>query len=274
MLNKINIYLSRFGAVGAVIPASAVRGAEGYKCVIIAAFPYFNGISDGNISLYARGEDYHRVITKILYGLTEILPKDGKHTVSADISPIDERYTACIAGLGVMGKNGLFISEKLGSFVFLGSIITTSELECEPIVEVKYCQNCGKCAKACPGGAIGKDGVDYTRCISNVGQKKGELTEEEQNLLKKSGMVFGCDACQICCPYNTNLDITPIEAFKSKIINKLTPDDLSGLSNKTFKEKYERYAFSWRGVSVLRRNIGIIFGGSHGDGEPEHSKRG
>lgn len=268
MLDKINAYLSRFGAAGAIIPASAVPGAEGYRSIIIAAFPYFNGVSEGNISLYARGEDYHAVLKRILSGVAEMLPKGEKHTVAADVSPIDERYAACVAGLGVMGKNGLFISETLGSFVFFGAVLTTSELDCLPVREVRSCINCGKCVLACPGGAIGEK-VDYARCVSGISQKKGELTKEERELLRSSGMVFGCDACQLCCPYNSELSVTPIEAFKTDLISALKPDELEGISNKKFREKYGKYAFSWRGAALLRRNVGIVCGGNHGTGESQ-----
>lgn len=226
------------------------------RSVIVFLIPYFNGIENGNISLYARAKDYHlyckELEDRIVPQIKDILGCDA--ALFADTSPIYETDAALLAGLGVIGKNGLLINEEYSSFVFIASVFTSADIE--DVTDksdylVRNCINCGKCLNACPVG------LDKNTCISSVTQKKGQLSEDEALLLKKYGTVWGCDICQLVCPYTKkmikNSTVTEIDHFKNDVVNHLTLDLLEKISKKEFKER----AFSWRGKEVLRRNIGI-----------------
>lgn len=95
---------------------------------------------------------------------------------------------------------------------------------------------------------------DFSKCLSEISQKKGDLTDTEKALLKKHKIVFGCDICQVVCPMNT-FEKTPIKEFYDNRISYLKREMFEGLSNKTFNEKYKNRAFSWKGKSLLLRNL-------------------
>lgn len=105
--------------------------------VFVAAFPYFTSShpSTGNLSLYARGEDYHRVLLRRLTWAAEQLAQrypDHHFVPGSDASPLDERQCARLAGLGILGRHGLLILPPYGSWVFLGTILTDLELPSAP----------------------------------------------------------------------------------------------------------------------------------------------
>ena len=89
-------------------------------------------------------------------------------------------------------------------------------------------------------------------------QKKGVLEPWEIKILQKDGLVFGCDICQSVCPMNQHVEKTPIPEFTADRIVSLHKEDLEGLSNKTFKEKYPDRAFTWRGPAVILRNLELL----------------
>ena len=238
----------------------------GIKSVICCAFPYYVK-SDGNICRYARGRDYHTEIcerlAKACTELKEYYP--GNNFVSlTDNSPLPETYAAVMSGIGMLGQNGLIIVPPYGSYVFIGTIATDLELNFENLPE-KYeqprvnCGSCGKCAKACPTKAFTtKDGrriFDYTKCVSHISQKKGELSATETEALKNSKLIWGCDECLDACPYNQNPKETEIPGFRENLITSLKLSDVNGLSNREFLQKYHERSFTWRGKAVLIRNL-------------------
>lgn len=227
------------------------------KSVIVCLFSYKNSSKkSGNVSLYARGLDYHKVISEKLDLLKEILVSNGYEAkVFCDNTDLCDRYLAYMAGLGFFGKNRLLINEKYGSYTFIGSILTDAVLEPDEPISVA-CKNCGKCISACPGGALSSNGYDPLRCVSYLTQTKGELSTAEINAVKKSGFVWGCDLCQSVCPYNEYATDTDIPEFKYNLIDTL--DINMADSNKQFKKKYSDRAFSWRGFNIIKRNLNIF----------------
>jgi epoxyqueuosine reductase QueG len=175
--------------------------------------------------------------------------------IFADIGPSVDRLLAYRAGLGFYGKNKMLINPDFGSYFFIGYILCDIELESDASIE-RECDGCGKCIKACPGSAL-DDSFCIEKCASHISQKKGELTQEEIEILKKSSLIFGCDICQRVCPHN-NITPRPMAEFTEDIISSLSKSDLEGLSNKEFMNKYKDRAFSWRGKKVLERNIDIL----------------
>lgn len=224
----------------------------------VALFPYYVNEKSGNVSMYARGLDYHMVVKEMLFPVAEkIVSLGAKHAeVHSDNGKYNDREAAYKAGLGFYGKNGMLINDKYGSYFFIGQIVC--DLSFKPGKPLKKtCLGCGKCLEACITGTL-KEGYSPEKCLSGISQKKGCLTKEEEEYIKVSGMCWGCDRCQQVCPHNKNLETTPISDFLKERILNLSPIDLDGLSERKFKEKYKKYAFSWRGVKVLRRNLEIL----------------
>ncbi len=219
------------------------------KSVIVFLIPYF--IEEGtNVSSYAVSRDYHIFIRKIGDELCRLL--DEKYSCHSrafgDHSPIDERDAAAKCGLGILGKNGLLINEKYGSYVFIGEVITSAELECiYTTSNVQTCCECGLCTTACPKGEIGE-------CLSALTQKKGDLTEKEAFFILKYNTAWGCDICQSVCPYNQNPKQTPIDFFYTSKIKSLNTSLLENMTDTEFSER----AYSWRGKETVLRNLKLL----------------
>ena len=234
--------------------------------VFVAAFSYFAGSQPGNLALYCRGEDYHGVVTRRLErvsaGLRERYP-NNRFVPGSDNSPVPERAAAILAGLGTQGKNQLLFVPDYGTYVFLGSILTDLPLETTkpegalPICQNSgTCQSCGKCQKACPGKALTETGGFIPeQCVSQITQKKGDLSPEERRLAEKHPLIWGCDICQAVCPQNRNARETAISEFRENLLPALTGQNLEGLSSRQFQKAYGNRAFAWRGVSPLQRNL-------------------
>lgn len=151
--------------------------------------------------------------------------------------------------MGIKGKNHLLINEKYGTFVFIGLLKTNSFIEPDN-PNFQGCLNCNKCTDIC--AALRNN--DFSVCISEISQKKGELSDYEKNILIDSGTVFGCDKCQTICPMN-KFTQTPIPEFYENRISMLHKDMFVNLSNKEFIRLYGNRAFAWRGKNVLLRNL-------------------
>ena len=223
------------------------------RSVILFLIPYYVSVPQ-NISIYAAPLDYHiyirEVTCRIISALQERFP-EGSFKGYGDHSPIDERDAALKGGLGILGDSGLIINEKYGTFVFIGDIITdvdASMLGGAVMHDVKNCIHCGACRKACPTGVL--SGCSDS-CLSAITQKKGELSGEEVELMRKFNTVWGCDICQTACPYNKTPAITPIEFFHRNRIELLTSDILDSFS----KDELRARAFGWRGRAVVKRNL-------------------
>ena len=252
-----------FDALGESMTASDLARAEALcpspAGVFAAAFPYYAGDAPGNLARYARGADYHDAVVRrlewVCRGLEGRWPRHVFHP-SADNSPVPERAAALAAGLGVLGDNGLVLLEGWGSYVFLGTILTDlADYPWPDPAPLRRCLQCGACAAACPGKALGDGGVKVYRCLSHLTQKKGTLTGEETALLAAHPLVWGCDTCQQVCPYNRDLPLTPLPEFREDLICTLTPGDVAGLTRKQFQARYPGRAFTWRGPGVLERNL-------------------
>lgn len=229
-------------------------GADGLSAVIFA-IPYLTPCKEKNISSYAVGRDYHlfcrELFDAVLPSLRSAYPNQ-RFEGFADHSPIDEIHAAALAGLGILGDNRLLITERYSSYVFLAEIITDAPIEtCEDPI-IRHCEGCGSCSERCP---MTKCGV----CLSSLTQKKGELSEDEEELIAKYSSAWGCDICQEACPHTrraieNGTIYTGIGFFKSELMPMLTTDMIDLMSEDDFKKR----AYSWRGKGTVRRNLWIL----------------
>ncbi len=161
----------------------------------------------GRIARYARGDDYHKVIKKRLHALCDrardAFPGAGFRAF-VDTAPVLERELAARAGIGWVAKHTLVINPTLGSYLLLGGVATTLELEApndQPVV-TDHCGTCTRCIDACPTDAITPYSVDARRCISYLTIEK--RTPIDPEFVEAIGdWIFGCDICQEVCPHNS-----------------------------------------------------------------------
>lgn len=242
-----------------LLERSGINAEKG--SAIMLAVPYLvRDNADGNLSEYAKSQDYH-LFFKLLFD--DIIPTLREEFPSlhfegfTDHSPIDEINAAALAGLGMIGKNGLLITEKYSSFVFVGEIITDLEIECA-VHKIQLCESCGKCQDLCPVGC------DIGRCLSALTQKKGALSPEESQAILENGSAWGCDLCQKVCPYTESAIrsgsiYTNIPFFYEKRLPFLTYDVVEAMSDDDFRKR----AYSWRGKQTILRNLLILYPSSN-----------
>lgn len=189
---------------------------DGCRSVIMLAFDY--GVSErlrySAIARYAQGSDYHAVIEAKLTDLDLFLQQyEGVQRCYVDSGPVLERDFASSCGVGWRGRNGLIVRES-GSRFFLAAVLTTLELPPDDAVPVR-CGNCSQCLQSCPTGALmGNGEMNASLCISYLTiENKGGIPEEMRELI--GGRIYGCDACQDCCPWNRREQTGGDVAFKS-----------------------------------------------------------
>lgn len=240
-----------------VYPQNIMQSA---KSMIVLLFPYLSTEHefDCNLSVYCMGLDYHISVSENVNNIVEYIQnsyKDAGFYTQVDTGPLNERFFAFYSGIGILGMNSMIFSRIYGSYVNIAIILTDIKLE-EKLYKIQYCDNCRQCIRHCPGNAI-KEGyvIDTQKCISYITQLKGELEHSSKKKLKSTNKVFGCDKCQSVC--HMNKDIKKIQSSYS-IIKNLYIDDIKDISNKKFKQKYRDRAFSFRGKSVIQRNLEIL----------------
>lgn len=232
------------------------------KSIIVCAFPYhIDDEKESNLSRYCRGLDYHIVAKELLQKVCNYLDENiegFEYKIFVDNGPLVDRELAYLSGIGYFGINNNIITDKYGSYVFIGYIINNYEFSLDKPLD-KECMKCGKCVKYCPGNALlGNYDMNPRKCLSYITQKKEELSLEEVKSIKSSGKIFGCDICQEVCPHNKNIKETHIEEFMKDLILNLDYEEIDEISNKEFKRRYGNRAFSWRGKKIIKRNIEII----------------
>lgn len=225
--------------------------------------PQKTGYKRGKITPNSWGRDYHHVLQDKLQQLAqgiELLSKDFEYKGMVDTGALVDTAVARRAGIGFIGKNGLVISKEFGSYMYLGELITN--LEIEPDQPVDYdCGDCRRCLDACPTSCLIGDGtMSAKRCLSFQTQVKGMMDLEFRRKIKT--VIYGCDICQICCPYNKGLSNPLASAIDPDLaMPELIP--FLELSNKSFKEKFGQIAASWRGKNILQRNAIIALANGH-----------
>lgn len=234
---------------------------EDGKAIISIAFPYLfndNFQQEVNFSKYTQGRDYHVVVSEYLKKICSFIEREmsGKAVYFVDSNSLPERYIAKLCGIGFVGKNNMIITEKYGSYVFLGEIITNIPIEEDKPMECK-CEGCDLCQKSCPTGAIREEN-NCNICLSYISQKK-EIDDQWFDKLK--GRIFGCDTCQRICPFNKKASFSNIEEFRPyDFMEVINLEELANIDKRIFLNKYSKSSCGWRGKNVLQRNalINII----------------
>ncbi len=179
----------------------------GARSVIILTYEYPRSDArqqKGIIARYAQGEDYHKLLSPKLADLDETLSfYGGKQVCFSDSGPISERFFAAQAGLGWIGRNGLLVRLRGGSFCFLSSILTTLDLPVDSPIP-NHCGKCRRCEESCPTGALHEGSCDARLCLSywtiEARNEQDKLPPKVREALGER--MFGCDTCQEVCPWN------------------------------------------------------------------------
>ena len=210
----------------------------------------------GIFSRSSWGTDYHVVLQEKLQQLAQFIDgklSDFQYKIMVDTGELSDRAVAERAGIGFSGKNCSIITEEFGSFVYLGEMITNIPFKPDKPVELS-CGDCRICLDACPTGALVEGGqIDAQRCLSFLSQTKVNLPEPFKE--KLGTRLYGCDTCQLVCPYNKQVDFhlhpefePEPEVAKPKLIPMLQK------TNREFREKFGHVSGFWRGKNPLQRN--------------------
>jgi epoxyqueuosine reductase len=237
------------------------------KSVISLAVNYFineehsQDDSNGKISRYAWGKDYHLIIWAMLSEFEEELEECDPNFQSfsyIDTGPVMDKVWAAKAGIGWMGKHSNIINREVGSWIFIANIITNSIFEYSEQIP-DFCGSCTACIDACPTEAIVDDFVvDSNKCISYLTiENKGEIPE---NLIGKfDGWLFGCDICQDVCPWNKKFSSpTRIKDFLQPKIKEMNLEEVLKMNESEFTERFKLSPVKRPKLKGLKRNAEFL----------------
>ena len=223
-------------------------------------------LSDNNaayISRYALGKDYHKIMRRKLKQLSDLIRSeagDFQFRAFSDSAPVMEKPLAVKAGLGWIGKHTNLIDRESGSWFFLGELYTDLPLPVDS-PQKDSCGSCMRCITACPTNAIiGPYELDARLCISYLTiEHKSSIPEHLRALI--GNRIFGCDDCQLVCPWNQNAAETDLESFAPRQdLKDATLIELFQWSQKTFDQKTAGSAIRRAGYECWLRNLAIALG--------------
>jgi len=218
----------------------------------------------GVISVYASGDDYHDVIKKRLKALGGWMAQQfgGELKVFVDTAPLMEKPLAARAGLGWQGKHTNLVSRELGSWLFLGSILTALELPPNP-GEVDHCGSCRACLDICPTKAFpAPHQLDARLCISYLTiEHRGPVPEALRPAL--GNRIYGCDDCLAVCPWNKFARTASEQAFhRRETLDNLRLQQLAGLDDAAFRALFAKSPVKRIGRDRFIRNVLYAIGNS------------
>lgn len=241
---------------------------EGAQSVIVVALNYHTDHhhaddANGKVSRYAWGDDYHDVIPpmldKVIDSLNEIDP-DSRHRRYTDTGPVLEKEWAVRSGLGWQGKHSNIIRRDIGSWFFLGVIVTTLDLEPDAPIE-DFCGSCTACIDACPTDAIMENrSVDTTKCLSYwTIEVKPEFDLSDSIAENMDGWLYGCDTCQDVCPWNRFEKPTTEPRFEPRESQTtIDPSYIVNLSIEEFRERFRKSPMKRPKLAGLQRSANAL----------------
>ncbi|MEQ9409017.1 MAG: tRNA epoxyqueuosine(34) reductase QueG [Fuerstiella sp.] len=222
------------------------------------------------VARYAAGPvDYHDVLRRRLKQLAvvirEQLPNERTRGV-VDTAPLLERDFARLAGIGWFGKNTMLISREIGSWFFLGALLTTASLSPDDPVEHDYCGSCTRCLDACPTNAFPEPRVlDSNRCISYLTIEHRDKSISDTLRSGMDNWIFGCDICQEVCPWNRFAPAESIPEFRPREeLQTLSLADILQLTESDFQKLFAGTPLQRTGRAVIVRNASIAAGNTGG----------
>jgi epoxyqueuosine reductase len=250
-------------AEGRAARLDPARLLPGWRAVVAVALSYAPREDDpawAGVARYARGRDYHRVIRPRLHRLKDVLRAAGgpevRSRASVDTSAVLERGLAARAGLGWIGKNTNLIAPGLGSYFFIGIVLTTAELTPDEAV-ADHCGTCTACLAACPTNAfVAPYTLDARRCISYLTiEHRGAIDPPLRAPIGE--WLFGCDVCQDVCPWNRHAPPTREPAFAAGAPPGAV-ETLVDMSDAEFRERFRGSALKRARRAGLARNAAIV----------------
>ncbi|HET7575984.1 MAG TPA: tRNA epoxyqueuosine(34) reductase QueG [Sphingomicrobium sp.] len=221
------------------------------------------------ISVYAQGGDYHKTVKKALKALARFIVEQAPSElkVFVDTAPVMEKPIAQAAGIGWQGKHTNLISREHGSWLFLGVILTSLELEPDPPADHgQHCGSCTRCLEACPTQAfMGPHRIDARRCISYLTiEHEGAIPEELRAAM--GNRIYGCDDCLAVCPWNRFADAAAANRAFLPRAELAAPRlaDLLALDDSSFREMFAGSPIKRIGIKRMIRNC-LIAAGNSGD---------
>lgn len=227
--------------------------------------PHLAAVPRGSakVAQYAWSTDYHIVLGRRLERLAgevrEIAP--GATTrCYVDAGPVPERELAQRAGLGWVGKNTMLIRPEIGSFTFIGVVLTDASLDTDLPFEADRCGSCRACLEACPTDAfVAPHVLDARRCISYLTiERRGEFTDDERALVGE--WLFGCDVCQDVCPWNVKF-ARPTANTEVDVRSELAEPELAAFLDSdaaAFDRRFGDTPFERPGAAGMRRNAAAV----------------
>lgn len=207
------------------------------------------------IARYALGDDYHEVLDGILRKIEAEVAPHGRTWRYVDTGPLSDRALATKAGLGWIAKNAMLINEEIGSYTFIGTLLTSLENDIAPNSVADRCGTCTRCIDACPTDVILPNRtIASERCISYATiEHRGDLPG-----ITLAGNAFGCDICQEVCPWNNDpADTHP--AFAPRDEYRATPiSDLLRYEQSDFSRLFRRSAVKRAKLAGMQRNVAAL----------------
>ncbi|HEX8839991.1 MAG TPA: tRNA epoxyqueuosine(34) reductase QueG [Sphingomicrobium sp.] len=224
----------------------------------------------GRISVYAQGGDYHKTVKKALKALARFIVAEAPSElkVFVDTAPVLEKPLAQAAGIGWQGKHTNIVSREHGSWMFLGVILTSLDLEPDvPAEQGRHCGSCTRCLDVCPTNAfLGPHRIDARRCISYLTiEHDGPIPHELRAAM--GNHIYGCDDCLSVCPWNRFADAAAANRAYLPRAELSAPrlDDLLALDDASFREMFAGSPIKRIGRNRMIRNC-LIAAGNSGDG--------
>jgi len=242
------------------------RIMPGARVAVVTLANYFHGPAHGGearVAQYAWSSDYHDVLDRRLARLAAVVEELNPGSTTrryVDAGPVPERELAQRAGLGWIGKNTMLIHPEIGSFTFIGTILTDADVAPDLPFEADRCGTCRRCLDACPTDAFtAPRDLDARRCVSYLTiEKRGPFDAAERAML--GDWVFGCDVCQDVCPWNVSFARPTVDPEWQPRTDVSSPSlaVLESIDDEAFARRYGDTPFQRPGAAGMRRNAAAV----------------